>query len=83
MKADRQVTFRIVAPKAESVRLAAGDIPGQHEPTTTSGSARGWPYRRTVYNNSDGIFQKSMLLPITDGPNGGKLATFNFVLNVA
>ena len=34
-------------------------------------------------NNSDGIFQKSMLLPITDGPNGGKQATFNFVLNIA
>lgn len=26
--ADRHVTFRILAPKAESVRLAAGDIPG-------------------------------------------------------
>ncbi len=28
VKADRQVTFRILAPKAEAVRLAAGDIPG-------------------------------------------------------
>src|SRR5438477_3678610 len=26
--ADRHVTFRILAPKAQSVRLAAGDIPG-------------------------------------------------------
>ena len=26
--ADRQVTFRILAPKAEAVRLSAGDIPG-------------------------------------------------------
>lgn len=26
--ADRQVTFRILAPKAETVRLSAGDIPG-------------------------------------------------------
>src|SRR5712692_7309917 len=33
-------------------------------------------------NNSDGIFNKAMLLPITDGTNG-KQATFNFVLNVA
>ena len=32
VKADRHVTFRIVAPKAESVRLAAGDIPGQGGP---------------------------------------------------
>jgi enterochelin esterase-like enzyme len=28
VSADRMVTFRILAPKAESVRLAAGDIPG-------------------------------------------------------
>ena len=26
--ADRRVTFRIYAPKAQAVRLAAGDIPG-------------------------------------------------------
>jgi poly(hydroxyalkanoate) depolymerase family esterase len=49
----------IVAPvnahKLIGARLAAGDIPAQHEPTTTSGSARGRPYRHTVYNNSDGI----------------------------
>jgi poly(hydroxyalkanoate) depolymerase family esterase len=49
----------VVAPvnahKLIGARLAAGDIPGRHEPTTTSGSARGWPYRRTVYNNGDGL----------------------------
>jgi enterochelin esterase family protein len=32
VKADRHVTFRILAPKAETVRLAAGDIPGQGGP---------------------------------------------------
>jgi poly(hydroxyalkanoate) depolymerase family esterase len=50
---------KVVAPvnahKLIAARLAAGDILDQHEPTTTSGSARGRPYRRTVYNNSDGI----------------------------
>jgi enterochelin esterase-like enzyme len=29
VKADRKVTFRILAPQAQSVRLNAGDIPGQ------------------------------------------------------
>lgn len=48
----------IVAPvnaqKLISARLAAGDIPGQNQPATTSGNTRGWPYSRTVYNNADG-----------------------------
>jgi poly(hydroxyalkanoate) depolymerase family esterase len=49
----------IVAPvnaqKLIAARLAAGDIPGQNQPTTTSGNSRGWPYSRTLYNNGDGI----------------------------
>src|ERR1019366_8910440 len=28
VSADRKISFRILAPKAESVRLSAGDIPG-------------------------------------------------------
>src|SRR5436305_222478 len=31
VSADRHITFRIVAPKAESVRLTAGDIPGDSQ----------------------------------------------------
>jgi poly(hydroxyalkanoate) depolymerase family esterase len=49
----------IVAPvnahKLIGARLAAGDIPGQHQPTITSGTTRSWPYSRTIYNNGDGI----------------------------
>jgi poly(hydroxyalkanoate) depolymerase family esterase len=49
----------IVAPvnahKLIGARLAAGDIAGHHQPTTTSGNTRGWPHSRTVYNNANGI----------------------------
>ncbi len=38
-----------------AARLAAGDIPGHNQPTTTSGHTRGWAYSCTVYNNRDGI----------------------------
>jgi poly(hydroxyalkanoate) depolymerase family esterase len=48
----------IVAPvnaqKLIGARLAADDIPGQNQPTTTGGNPRGWPYSRTVYNNANG-----------------------------
>jgi poly(hydroxyalkanoate) depolymerase family esterase len=48
----------IVAPvnahKLIGARLAAGDIPGQVQPTTTTGEARGRPYSRTVYNDAGG-----------------------------
>jgi poly(hydroxyalkanoate) depolymerase family esterase len=43
------------AHKLIGARLAAGDIPAQNQPTTTSGNTRGWPHSRTVYNNGDGI----------------------------
>jgi poly(3-hydroxybutyrate) depolymerase len=47
----------IVAPvnadKLIASRLAAGDITGRDEPTTTS-SDSGRPYSRTVHNNRDG-----------------------------
>jgi poly(hydroxyalkanoate) depolymerase family esterase len=47
----------IVAPvnadKLIASRLAAGDISGRDEPTTTSGDS-GRPYSRTVHNNLDG-----------------------------
>ncbi|HZO77489.1 MAG TPA: PHB depolymerase family esterase [Solirubrobacteraceae bacterium] len=49
----------IVAPvnahKLIGARLAAGDISGQNQPTTTTGSTRGRGYSRTVYNNADGM----------------------------
>ncbi|MBV8941754.1 MAG: PHB depolymerase family esterase [Solirubrobacterales bacterium] len=49
----------IVAPvnahKLIAARLAAGDIPAQNQPTTTTGNTRGRPHSRTVYNNGDGI----------------------------
>jgi poly(hydroxyalkanoate) depolymerase family esterase len=48
----------IVAPvnagKLIAARRAAGDIPGQGHPATTTGNAGGRPYDRTVYNNADG-----------------------------
>ena len=50
---------RVVAPvnahKLIGARLAAGDIPVENPPTTTSGNTGGWPHTRTVYNNADGI----------------------------
>jgi protocatechuate 3,4-dioxygenase beta subunit len=32
-------------------------------------------------NSTDGIFNSKLVLPLKDGPDGGKLATFNFVVN--
>lgn len=49
----------VVAPvnahKLIGARLAAGDIPSQNQPKTTSGSTSGWTYSRTVYDNGEGI----------------------------
>ncbi len=43
VSADRHVTFRILAPKAESVRLTAGDIPGNGPgPQMTKGTNGVW-----------------------------------------
>src|SRR4051794_20490586 len=43
VSADRHVTFRILAPKAESVRLSAGDIPGNGQGAAlTKGSNGVW-----------------------------------------
>ena len=40
--ADRRVTFRILAPQADSVRLAAGDIPGAGAAQLTKGENGVW-----------------------------------------
>ena len=43
VSADRTITFRILAPKAQSVRLTAGDIPGQGQgPQMTKGTNDVW-----------------------------------------
>jgi len=60
----KQVTFRILAPKAESIKLNAGDIPGQPQggPILTKGASNIWEITLDVppgsyrYNfNIDGV----------------------------
>jgi enterochelin esterase-like enzyme len=41
LSADRRITFRVLAPKAEAVRLAAGDIPGVGQTTQLTKSENG------------------------------------------
>jgi enterochelin esterase family protein len=62
--ADHKITFRVLAPKAESVKLNAGDIPGQPQggPALTKGASNVWEIALEVppgsyrYNfNIDGV----------------------------
>jgi enterochelin esterase-like enzyme len=61
--ADRHITFRIVAPKAESVRLAAGDIPGGQPGGAGGGGGAG---ARQFTKGENGVWELT-LGPIDPG----------------
>jgi enterochelin esterase family protein len=79
--ADRQVTFRILAPHAEAVRLSGGDIPGNNQGAQmTKGSNGVWevtlgPLPAGAYRyhfNVDGV-------PVIDPHNAATSESFNNV----
>src|SRR2546425_650695 len=73
--ADRQITFRLLAPQAESVGLTGSDIPGMGQRNPGAAQGPGMPQAKRMTKGDKGIWE------ITIGPIPSGSYRYNFNVN--
>ena len=73
--ADRQITFRLLAPQAESVGLTGSDIPGMGQRNPGAAQGPGMPQGKPMTKGDKGIWE------ITIGPIPSGSYRYNFNVN--